>query len=100
MSIWVTGSKDRLALLARGLADLHIAGEDVLPEEMPAFQSFPVRQPDRNSLYTPPRRRAPFAPSPIATSVLDPADVRALRAVTLEQLGLVITPVKIQRFVG
>jgi hypothetical protein len=32
--------------------------------------------------------------------VLDPADVRALRAVTLEQLGLAITPAKIQRFVS
>ena len=94
------GFKDRLALLARGLADLQIAGEDVLPEDMPGFQSFPVRQPDTNSLYTPPRRRAPFAPSPIVTSVLDPADVRALRAITLEQLGLAITPAKIQRFVG
>jgi hypothetical protein len=79
------GFKDRLALLARGLADLQIAGEDVLPEDMPAFQSSPVRQPDSNSLYTPPRRRAPFAPGPVVTSVLDPADVRALRAVTLEQ---------------
>ena len=100
MSIWVSRSKDRLALLARGLADLQTAGEDVLPEDMPGFQSFPIRQPDRNSLYTPPRRRAPFAPGPIATSVLDPADVRALRALTLEQLGLAITPAKIQRFVG
>ena len=50
MSIWVTGSKDRLALLARGLADLQIAGEDVLPEDMPGFQSFPIRQPDTNGL--------------------------------------------------
>jgi hypothetical protein len=92
--------KDRLALLARGLADLQAEGEGMPPEEMPAFQAAPVRQPNAASLYTPPRRRAPFAPSPVAASVLDPSDVRALRAVTLEQLGLAITPAKIQRFVG
>jgi hypothetical protein len=94
------GFKDRLALLARGLADLQAGGEEMLPEEMPAFQAVPIRQPDAGSLYTPPRHRVPFAPSPVVASVLDPSDVRTLRAVTLEQLGLAITPAKIQRFVG
>jgi len=94
------GFKDRLVLLARRLADLQADGEETMPSEMPAFQITPIRQPDSGSLYTPPRRRAPFAPSPVIASVLDPADVRALRAVTLEQLGLAITPAKIQRFVG
>ncbi len=94
------GFKDRLILLARGLADLQAEGEEVSPEGMPPFQVAPIRQPDAGSLYTPPRNRAPFAPSPIIASVLDPADVHALRAVTLEQLGLAITPAKIQRFVG
>jgi hypothetical protein len=32
--------------------------------------------------------------------VLDPADLRTLRAATLQELGLAITPAKIQRFVG
>jgi hypothetical protein len=94
------GFKDRLALLARGLAGLRAEGEDTLPDEMPAFQAAPVHHPDANSLYTLPRSRAPFAPSPIVASVLDPADLRALRAVTLQELGLAITPAKIQRFVG
>jgi hypothetical protein len=94
------GFKDRLALLARGLADLQAEGEGMLPEEMPAFQAAPVRQPDANSLYTPPRRRVPFAPRPVVAAVLDPSDVRTLRAVTLQQLGLAITPAKIQRFVA
>jgi hypothetical protein len=32
--------------------------------------------------------------------VPDPSDLRALRAVTLQELGLAITPAKIQHFVG
>jgi hypothetical protein len=94
------GFKDRLILLARGLADLQARGEEVLPAAMPTFPAIPIRQPDASSLYTPPRRRAPFAPDPVVASVLDPSDVRALRTVTLEQLGLAITPTRIQRFVG
>ena len=94
------GFKDRLALLARGLADLQTAGEGFQPDEMPAFQAAPVREPDANSLYTPPRYRAPFAPQPVIAAVLDPSDVLALRAVTLQEMGLAITPARIQRFVG
>jgi len=94
------GFKDRLALLARGLAALQAKGERMLPDEMPVFQAAPVRQPDANSFYTPPRCRAPFAPKPIIASALDPADLQALRAVTLRELGLAITPAKIQRFVA
>lgn len=94
------GFKDRLTLLARGLANLQAEGEKIQPDGMPAFHTAPVRQPDANSLYTPPRRRAPFAPAPIIASVLDPSELRALRAVTLQELGLAITPAKIQSFVG
>ena len=90
----------RCFLLARRLANLLAEGEEIPPEGMPTFQAVPIRQPDAGSLYTPPRRRAPFTPSPVVAAVLDPSDVRALRAVTLEQLGLAITPTKIQRFVG
>jgi hypothetical protein len=92
--------KDRLALLARRLAALQAKGKVMPPDEMPTFQAAPVHHPDANSLYTPPRRRAPFTPQPVIASVLDPSDVRALRAVTLQELGLAITPAKIQRFVG
>ena len=92
--------KDRLALLARGLADLQVEGEEFQPDEMPAFQAAPVREPDANSLYTPPRYRAPFAPQPVIAAVLDPSDVLALRAAALQEMGLAITPARIQRFVG
>jgi hypothetical protein len=92
--------KDRLTLLARGLADLQTEGADVLPEDMPAFQAAAVHQPDANSLYTPPRRRVPFTPEPVVAAFLDSSDVQALRMATLEQLGLAITPAKVQRFVG
>jgi hypothetical protein len=94
------GFKDRLALLARGLANLQAEGETTLPDGMPAFQASSIRQPDANSLYTPPRHRAPFTPRPVTTSVLDPSDLRTFRMVTLQELGLAITPAKVQRFVG
>jgi hypothetical protein len=94
------GFKDRLVSLARGLAVLQAEGEAWAPDEIPAFQAPRIRQPDANSLYTLPRRRAPFAPAPIVSPVLDPADVRTLRAVTLQGLGQAITPAKIQSFVG
>jgi len=94
------GFKARLARLARGIAVLQAGGKKWLPDEMPVFQAAPIRQPDADSLYTLPRRRAPFTPAPVVAPVLDPADVRALRAVTLQELGQAITPAKIQRFVG
>jgi hypothetical protein len=94
------GFKDRLALLARGLAAKLAEGEVWLPEEMPAFQVAPIRQPDTDSFYTLPKRRAPFMPKPVIAPILDPSDLSALRAITLEELGQAITPAKIQRFVG
>ena len=94
------GFKDRLVALARGLATLQAEGQERLPDEMPPFQAPHLHQPDANSLYTLPHRRAPFVPEPVISPVLDPADKRALRAVTLRDLGQAITPAKIQRFVG
>jgi hypothetical protein len=92
--------KDRLMSLAHRLAALQAEGKERPPEEMPTFQAPWIRQPDADSLYTLPRCRVPFAPVPVVSPVLDPADVRALRAITLQELGLAITPAKIQRFVG
>jgi hypothetical protein len=92
--------KDRLISLGRGLAALQAEGGEHLPDELPPFQAPWIRQPDANSLYTLPRRRAPFAPAPVLSLMLDPADVRALRAVTLQELGQSITPAKIRRFVA
>ena len=94
------GFKDRLALLARGLAYLQSEDAEWLPEEMPAFHAAPVRLPDADSFYTMPRRRVPFDPDPIAALTLDPSDILALRARTLQELGQAITPAKIQQFVG
>ncbi|MCP4515366.1 MAG: hypothetical protein GY824_09090, partial [Delftia sp.] len=92
--------KDKLASLARQLASLQAQGAAHTPDDMPPFQAPRIRQPDANSFYTLPRRRAPFAPAPIVSPVLDPADVRSLRAATLQELGQAITPAKIQGFVG
>ncbi len=92
--------KDRLVALAGKLAALQAEGETWLPEEMPAFQGAAIEQPDANSFYTPPRRRAAFTPEPILSPILDPATARRLHAATLQDLGTIITPAKIQAFVG
>ena len=92
--------KDRLVTLARDLVALQAEGEMSLPEEMPTFQTVAVEQPDANSFYTLPQRRAPFAPQPVFLPVLDPATARTLHAATLQELGAVITPAKIQAFVN
>ncbi len=92
--------KDRLASLARMLAELQAEGESWLPEEMPTFQTSPIEQPDHNSFYTPPTRRAPFTPQPVIAPTLDPAVVCRLRQSTLQDMGNVITPAKIQQFVN
>jgi hypothetical protein len=93
------GFKDRLAMLAKHLAERINADATLLPRDAPAFLSSPVRHPDHRSFYTPPRRRAPFDPAPVAMRVLDPADILAIRATTLDEMGQVITPAKIQHFV-
>ena len=92
--------KDRLVSLARQLAELYAEGESLLPDEMPTFQVTLVEQPDANSYYTPPTRRAPFTPEPVAAPVLDPARIRHLQTATLQDMSRVITPAKIQGFVN
>ncbi len=92
--------KEKLMAVARGLAVLQTEGEDWTPEEMPGFQAAPVEQPDANSFYTLPQRRALFAPERVISPVLDPATARMLRAASLEDLGATITPAKIQSFVN
>jgi len=91
---------ERLMSLAQELAKLQAEGEAWLPDEMPTFQAMPIEQPDRNSYYTPPTRRAPFTPQPVTAHVLDPAMVLSLREATLQDMGKVITPAKIQGFVN
>jgi len=92
--------RDRLVSLARQLAVLQTDGEAWLPDDMPVFQAAPVREPDANSFYTLPQRRAPFTPQPVVLPILDPVALQALRATTLQHLGMVLTPAKIQGFVN
>jgi hypothetical protein len=94
------GFKARLISLGRELALLQAQDREWPPEAFPTFKAPRVRQPDADSLYTLPRRRAPFEPAPVISPTLDPSDVRTLRAVTLQELGQAITPAKIQHFVG
>jgi len=91
--------QDRLVALGRKLADLLKEGERWLPEEMPALQAPSLRQPDANSLYTPPRQRAPFVPQPVIMPLLDPGDVDTLRALTLREISQTITPGKVNDYV-
>jgi hypothetical protein len=58
-----------------------------------------LRQPDRKSFYTPPRRRAPFMPEPVVVPLLDPGDADALRALTLQEISQTITPDKVNGYV-
>jgi len=90
---------DKLVSLARRLTALQADGESWLPDEMPVFQVAPISQPDANSFYTLPKRRAPFSPMPIISPILDPANADLLRSRTLRELGLAVTPAKIQRFI-
>jgi hypothetical protein len=89
--------KERMASLAQGLAALQAEGAEAMPPDMPAFQRQPVELPDRHSFYTPPRRRAPFAPAMIDAGVLSPADLAALRSAVLDDVSQALTPAKVNR---
>lgn len=91
--------KDRLVSLARQLAELQAAGEAELPEEMPGLQLQPVRAPDRNSFYTPPQRREPFATAVVVAPALTPNEFAALRSATLQDVVQALTPDKVNRYV-
>jgi len=91
--------RERLVILGRELAALLGEGEDWLPEGMPTLQAPTLRQPDVNSFYTPPRRRAPFVPEPIIMPLLDPDDEDVLRALTLQAISKTITPDKVNGYV-
>ena len=54
--------KERLVGLAQGLARLQEDGLSLLPEDAPGPRQTPVHAPDRDSFYTMPTARAPFAP--------------------------------------
>jgi hypothetical protein len=91
--------RERLVALGRGLASLLGEGERSLPDEMPTLQAQPVRQPDANSFYTLPQRQASLKAQPVLTPILDAADEMSLRELTLREIGLAITPDKVDRYV-
>ncbi len=96
----VDGSfKDRLVSLGRGLAEMQNDGDVWLPDESPGWQLHSVDAPDLHSYYTPPRRRAPFAPAAIASPALLPGELAALRSATLQDVTQALTPDKINRYV-
>ena len=91
--------KDRLVSLGRGLAEMQNDGDVWLPDEAPNWQLHSVDAPDLHSYYTPPRRRAPFAPAAIAAPALLPGELAALRSATLQDVTQALTPDKINRYV-
>lgn len=91
--------QERLVALGRKLAALLDQGAGWLPEGMPSLQAPCLREPDANSFYTPPQRRAPFVPEPVIMPLLDPGDADALRALTLQEISQTITPDKVNSYV-
>ncbi|MBF8283789.1 MAG: hypothetical protein HW378_2704, partial [Anaerolineales bacterium] len=91
--------KDRLVSLGRGLTEMQNDGDVWLPDEAPGWQLHSVDAPDLHSFYTPPRRRAPFAPAAIASPALLPGELAALRSATLQDVTQALTPDKINRYV-
>ena len=91
--------KDRLVSLAQHLTALIDSGETYLPAGAPGLQRHPIHHPDLRSYYSPPIQREPFTPAKVIRPVLQPAELAALRAVTLQDVTEAITPAKVNRAV-
>lgn len=91
--------KDRLASIGRRLSALQTEGEVELPPDAPPLQLHSVRLPDMNSYYTPPQRRAPFAPGVIVAPALLASELARLHAETLKDVSQALTPDKVNRYV-
>jgi hypothetical protein len=89
--------KDKLVALAKGLTALREEGLAELPADAPGWLLTPIRLPDPNSFYTPPQRRAPFAPEKVALPVLHPDDLRLLHAATMQDVTQAFSPEKVNR---
>lgn len=89
--------KERLATLARSLVSLIDEGQEELPEAAPGLLLYPVDLPDAHSFYTPPQRRAPFQPEIVILPVLNPDELAALRALTLQDVSQAFSPEKVNR---
>lgn len=91
--------RDRLVSLAQHLTALIDAGQAYLPAGAPGLQRQPIRHPDLRSYYSPPTQREPFTPAQVIRPVLQPAELAALRAVTLQDVTQAITPARVDRTV-
>lgn len=91
--------KDRLVSLAKRLTTMIDVGETYLPPEAPGLQRHPVRHPDLRSYYSPPVQREPFTPAKVIHPVLQPSELVALRAATLQDVTQALTPAKVNRTV-
>jgi hypothetical protein len=91
--------KDRLVSLARRLAALQTEGALDLPDDLPGLQIQPVREPDANSFFTPPQRRAPFTTAAIIAPALTLSELAELRSTTLQDVTQALTPDKLNRYV-
>jgi hypothetical protein len=89
--------KDMLVSLAQNLSALRAEGFDELPDDAPRTAQQPVRLPDLKSFYTPPHRRAPFAPESIIVPILHPEDLAALHAITMQDVTQAFSPEKVNR---
>ena len=89
--------KDRLASLARQLADMGEAGIEYLPADAPALRHAPVGLPDARSFYTPPKKRAPFMPADVTKPILRPEDWKSLNARTMQDVFQALSPAKVDK---
>ena len=89
--------KDRIGSLSRQLSLCKEEGMEYLPVEAPGLRLHPIDVPDLHSFYTPPQRRAPFAPDTVILPILRPEDLASLRALTLKDVTKAFSPEKVNR---
>lgn len=89
--------KDRLAALARQLAEMDEAGIEYLPADAPALRHGSVGLPDLRSFYTPPKKRAPFMPVDVTRPILRPEDWKSLNARTMQDVFQALSPAKVDK---
>jgi hypothetical protein len=89
--------KDRLDSLAQNLTILRDEGMTGLPDGAPGLRQMPVRAPDSRSFYTPPQRRAPFAPEIVIVPTLHPDELVSLRSLTMQDATQALSPDKVNR---
>jgi hypothetical protein len=89
--------KDRLASLARQLSVMKEEGLESFPPDAPGLRLNPIGAPDLHSFYTPPQRRAPFAPNSVILPTLTPEDFASLHLLTMKDVTQAFSPEKVNR---